>query len=114
MSMSVREAANDAAAAAVKEELYQQRISERELARRMDVPQSWLNKRLTGEVPLRYGEVFEIASLLKIPLSRLQKAMATVSVRAASERLCHDIWALTCGFLFFPARVRVASAGFPS
>ena len=79
MSTSVREAANDYAAAALKDELYQQRISERELARRMDVPQSWLNKRLTGEIPLRFGEVFEIASLLQIPLDRFQKALANVS-----------------------------------
>ena len=71
MSMSVREAANDSAAAAVKETLYEQRISERELARRMGVTQSWLNKRLTGEIPLRFGEVFEIASLLKVSLDKL-------------------------------------------
>ena len=70
MSMSVREAANDYAASAVKDALYEQRMSERELARRMDVSQSWLNKRLTGEIPLRFGEVFEITEILQISLER--------------------------------------------
>ena len=106
MSMSVREAANDGAASVLKEELYQQRMSERELARRMEVPQSWLNKRLTGEIPLRFGEVFEIASLLRIPLDRFSAAVANVTseMRAASERLCLHSYRLTCGFLPFLAR----------
>jgi len=71
MSASYRESANDFVAQEIRAELARQRVSARELARRMDVDQPWIQKRLAGVIPLRFGEVLEIADLLKVPLERI-------------------------------------------
>ena len=71
MSTTVRESANDYVAQEIRAELGRQRLSARELARRMEVDQPWLQKRLAGVIPLRVGEVFEIADCLHLPIERL-------------------------------------------
>jgi len=76
MSLSLRESANDYVAQEIRAELGRQRLSARELARRMDVDQPWLQKRLAGIIPLRIGEVIEIAQLLKVPLERIADGSA--------------------------------------
>jgi transcriptional regulator with XRE-family HTH domain len=71
MSTALREAANDYVAEELRAEMGRKRISMSELARRMDVEHTWLYKRLTGTIPLRFGEVFEIANLLDLPLDQI-------------------------------------------
>ena len=71
MSMATREATNDYVAQELRAELGRKRLSMSEVARRLDVEQTWLYKRLTGQIPLRIGEVFEIADAVELPLERI-------------------------------------------
>ena len=87
MSTAVREEANDQFAAELRAELGRQRMSQSELARRMNVDQPWLQKRLSGVIPLRIGEVYEMASLLEIPLERLFDAVKRGGKTAARRGL---------------------------
>ncbi len=56
-------------------------MSERELARRLGVGQSWLNRRLHPQardhVALRMTEVEEIADVLHVPVGRFLSVIAT-------------------------------------
>ena len=84
--MQDRESANDYVAQEIRAELGRQRLSASELARRMEVDQPWLQKRLAGVIPLRVGEVMEIAALLKIPLDRFSTALANVGAEGRMRK----------------------------
>lgn len=58
-------------AAAVRAELGRRGKSQASLARDMDVPQMWLNRRLRGEVALSVDELAAIARALDMPVARL-------------------------------------------
>lgn len=110
MSMSARETANDYVAEELRAELGRQRVSVSELARRMDVEQSWLHKRLTGIIPLRVGEVIEIAGLLKIPLERFFERVANVTAEGRMRKTLSSyirpglrLRGFSCAFLPLPA-----------
>ena len=94
MSMATREIANDYVAEELRAELGRQRVSISELARRMDVEQSWLHKRLTGVIPLRIGEVIEITDLLKVPLERFFERVANVTAEGRIRKTLSSFLAL--------------------
>jgi transcriptional regulator with XRE-family HTH domain len=82
MNAGFRDGASDYLAQELRAELGRQRLSTRELARRMDVDQSWLHKRLTGVIPLRFGEVIEIAAHLEIPEEQLYALLRSAASAA--------------------------------
>jgi len=100
--MSTRERANDLVAQELRAELARQRLSMADLARKMDVEQSWLHKRLTGVIPLRIGEVMDIADLLKIPLERIIER-----VRSAKDATTRVYSRSASGLHFRPFRTAI-------
>lgn len=57
-------------AAEVRAELARQKISGRELARRIDRNQVWVARRLNGEVPITADELREFAFILGKPIAQ--------------------------------------------
>lgn len=55
-------------AAEVRAMLARKRISVREAARRLGVGQSWLHRRVVGEIPFDVGEISAVADLLETPV----------------------------------------------
>lgn len=58
-------------AANIRGELARQRVSARELARRLDVPPMWVHRRLTGQAPLTVDDLLRIAAELDVPAASL-------------------------------------------
>ena len=56
-----------ATAANLRAELARQRMSGRELARRLDVPPSWVHRRLTAEQEISVDDLVRIAAVLNVP-----------------------------------------------
>lgn len=50
--------------------LDEQRVSQRELARRLHVSQPWVRERLTGGTSISVGDVEQIAAALEVPVTR--------------------------------------------
>lgn len=86
MGTDVKDAANDYVAQELRAELARQRLSGRELARRMGVEHTWLYKRLTGRVPLHVGELVAVAHLLNKPVEQFFSGLAD-SASAAGSRI---------------------------
>lgn len=51
--------------------LDQQRVSQRELARRLGVSQPWVRERLIGETAITVGDIQRIAAALGVPITAL-------------------------------------------
>jgi transcriptional regulator with XRE-family HTH domain len=50
--------------------MYELRVSQRELARRLDVSQPWVQARLAGETTITVADVERIATALGVPVTR--------------------------------------------
>lgn len=50
--------------------LEQQRVSQRELARRLGVSQPWVRERLIGETSISVGDIEAIAAALGVPVTQ--------------------------------------------
>lgn len=63
----------ESVSAKIREELTEQGISQRELARRLNVSQPWVFRRLAAEpeVTLNVAEIDAIASALGVPVAKL-------------------------------------------
>ena len=61
----------------VRGAMAERRITGAELARRLEVTQPYMSRRLTGEVEFRYSDLERIAEALDVPLSRLLPAEVT-------------------------------------
>lgn len=61
----------DAVAANVRAELGRQNMSRAELARRLDVAEMWLSRRLTGRTPITVEDLGRIATALGVPAGSL-------------------------------------------
>lgn len=66
-------ALTEAVKSSINKELDLQKISRRELARRLHVSQSFVSRRLSpnGDVEFSVGEIEEIAAILGVPVSKL-------------------------------------------
>lgn len=72
---------NDHIIPKIRAELENQGISARELARRIDVTQSYLWARMNGDVEFRTGDLEKIADALGVPVSKFMPD--TTPARAA-------------------------------
>jgi transcriptional regulator with XRE-family HTH domain len=50
--------------------MYELRVSQRELARRLEVSQPWVQARLAGETTITVADVQRIAAALDVPVTR--------------------------------------------
>lgn len=62
---------NDRVVARLRTELACKRLSQSELARRMDVRPQWISRRMSGKVPLTLAEVEQMADVLDMPPEHL-------------------------------------------
>ena len=69
MAMSVIDA-RQSVAAEVRAVLARKRISVRKAARLLGVGQSWLHRRVIGEIPFDVGEICALADLLETPVEK--------------------------------------------
>jgi hypothetical protein len=67
MAMSVSDV-RQSVASEVRALLARKRISVSEAARRLGVGQSWLHRRVVGEIPFDVGEISAVADLLETPV----------------------------------------------
>lgn len=63
-------------AAAVRAELARRRVSGSELARRLEVSQAYVWRRLSGEVELSFSDLEQIANAIDSPIDDLLPAKA--------------------------------------
>lgn len=66
----------------VRAEMFRQRVSQRELARRTGLLQQRLSRRLTGDVEFRASELETIAEALDVPVSRFLPSRGAEQVAA--------------------------------
>jgi transcriptional regulator with XRE-family HTH domain len=59
--------------------MYELRISQRELARRLEVSQPWVQGRLAGDITITVADVERIAAALGVPVTQLLPTPATDS-----------------------------------
>ncbi len=60
-------------AAELRAELARQRLSQRELAKRLGTSQAWVSRRLVGEVEPTPEEISQIAGALGVPASKFRR-----------------------------------------
>ena len=70
---------NDSVTAEIRAEMGRQKISQVELARRLNCAQSQLSRRLQGLIPLSTDDIQQIAEALGIPLSQLMSPRQAAS-----------------------------------
>lgn len=70
---------DESIAAEVRAELGRQRLSSRELARRMGVETTWMHRRVTAKIPFSMGELVAVAGLLKVPASKLMAGVKEIT-----------------------------------
>lgn len=61
----------DVAAAEVRAVMARERVTQVELAARLNVRTAWLHRRLAGATPISINELADIATALKVPVSDL-------------------------------------------
>ena len=78
---SRRTALTESVAGEIRAEMARQRITQRDVARRLEVIEAWLSRRLNGHVSLNLDELEQISKALQIPMVEL--------IRRAEERVTH-------------------------
>jgi len=63
-------------AAEVRAELARQRISQTQLAERLNISQAGISRRLSGETPFEINELVAIAEFLCVPVARFLPEVA--------------------------------------
>jgi hypothetical protein len=76
--MSVSEA-RQSVAGEVRAVMARKRISVSKAARALGVGQSWLHRRVVGDIPFDVGELYAVADLLETPVEQFFAATPSVS-----------------------------------